>query len=79
MKPTWSQPAALFLGAFALLCWIVMFLAGTDIWHGMGRPDFGRLPGVSSTDVRAFAYAFYLLPLCLVGILVATVVSAIRA
>ncbi len=23
-----------------VLCWIVMFLAGTDVWHFAGNPDF---------------------------------------
>jgi len=45
----------------ALLCWVMMFLAGHDIWHDAGRPDLSRL-GPTQFDLRAFAYAFYLLP-----------------
>lgn len=78
MKPTGSQSAALFLGAFALFCWIVMFLAGTDVWHDSGRPDL-HLMGATNFDLRALASAFYLLPLCLAGALIATVVSVRRA
>jgi hypothetical protein len=79
MKPTWSQSAALGLGALALLCWIVMFLAGTDIWHDMGRPDFWRLQGAHDADLRAFAYAFYLLPVFLAAHQIVTLVSLRRA
>ena len=78
MKPTWSQSASLYLGALALLCWIVMFMAGHDVWHDSGRPDL-HLMGATSFDLRALAYAFYLLPLFLAGHLVATVVSVRRA
>ena len=43
-----------------MLCWIVMFLAGTDVWHSAGSPDFWALSGPPYADLRAFAYAFYL-------------------
>jgi hypothetical protein len=46
-----------FLGT---LCWVVMFLAGTDVWHFAGSPDIWRLSGPPYTDLRAFGYAFYL-------------------
>ena len=78
MKRTWSQTAALYLGAFALGCWIMMFMAGHDVWHDSGRPDL-HLMGATYFDLRALAYAFYLLPLCLAGALIATVVSVRRA
>jgi len=78
MKPTWSQSVALYLGALALGCWIVTFMAGTDVWHDSGRPDF-HLMGATYFDLRVLAYAFYLLPLCLAGSLIATVVSGRRA
>ena len=61
MARTWSQGATLGLGLLGLLCWAVMFLAGTDVWHDVGRPDFWNLPGAPYHDLRAFAYAFYLL------------------
>jgi hypothetical protein len=38
-----------------------MFLAGTDVWHDVGRPDFWNLQGPPYHDLRVFAYAFYLL------------------
>lgn len=47
------------LAALGLLCWVVMFLAGTDVWHAAGRPDFWTLRDPPYPDVRAFAYAFY--------------------
>ena len=50
--------ATLCLGSLALLCWIVMFLSGTDVWHDVGRPDFWNLPGPPYRDLRAFAYSF---------------------
>ena len=42
-------------------CWVVMFLAGTDVWHDTGRPDFWNLPGAPYHDLRAFVVAFYVL------------------
>ena len=78
MKPTWSQSAALWLGALALLCWIVVFMAWTDVWHDSGRPDF-HLMGATAFDLRLLAAAFCLLPLCLIGDLIAAVVSIKRA
>ena len=45
----------------ALLCWAVMFLAGTDVWHAFGRPDFWHLAEPPYSDMRALACAFYLL------------------
>lgn len=56
-----------------IACWVVMFLAGTDVWHVAGRPDFWNLQGPPYEDLRAFAYAFYVLPL----VLLAHVVSAV--
>lgn len=61
MKMKSLQVVNLALGAFALLLWLVMFLAGTDVWHAVQRPDFWNLQGPPYADVRAFAYAFYLL------------------
>lgn len=48
------------LSIAATICWIVMFLAGTDVWHYIGSPDFWRLSGPPYTDMRAFGYAFYM-------------------
>ena len=48
------------LTALGMLCWLVMFLAGTDVWHFGGSPDFWRLSEPPYTDLRVFAYAFYL-------------------
>jgi hypothetical protein len=72
MEGKWIQPATLGFGVFALLCWIVMFLAGTDIWHDAGRPDVWTLQGPTNHDVRAFACAFYLLFVVLSVQLIAT-------
>lgn len=50
-----------------LLCWVVMFLAGTDVWHFIGSPDFWRLSEPPNADLRFFAYAFYLQFFVLLG------------
>ncbi len=49
------------VGVVALACWVVMFLAGSDVWHDVGRPDLWRLQGPPYSDLRVFAVAFYLL------------------
>jgi hypothetical protein len=66
------------LSAISLLCWVVMFLAGTDVWHDTGSRDFWHLQGPPYTDLRAFAYAFYLLFVVLIGSLVVRIASAVR-
>jgi hypothetical protein len=63
--------------AFALLCWGVMFLAGTDVWHAAGRPDFWNLQGPPYQDLRAFAYAFYLLLFALTAHTIVTALTVI--
>ena len=69
--------ATLCLTAISLACWILMFLAGTDIWHDTGRLDLRTL-GAHGADVRALAVAFYgLLPVLLVQFVV-SVVSLVR-
>ena len=50
-----------------LSCWVVMFLAGTDVWHFIGSPDFWRLSEPPNADLRVFAYAFYLQLVVLLG------------
>ena len=61
------------LSTVGMVCWIVMFLAGTDVWHFAGRPDFWQLSGAPYTDLRAFAYAFYLQFLILLAMIGVTV------
>ena len=59
-----SSLGAFGLALLALVCWLVMFAAGTDVWHDIGRPDIAaRLAerGATFFDMRAFAYAFYAL------------------
>jgi hypothetical protein len=70
--------ATLWLGAVALLCWIAMFLAGTDVWHEVGRPDFWSLQGPPYQDLRAFAYAFYLLLIVLTLQMIVAVMGIMR-
>ena len=48
------------LSFIGVLCWIVMFLAGTDVWHFADSPDFWHLSGPPHDDLRALGYAFYL-------------------
>jgi hypothetical protein len=50
--------AAAFVGT-SLICWIVMFMAGHDVWTFAGKPDFWRLSGPPYADTRVFAVAFY--------------------
>jgi hypothetical protein len=59
--------ARLGLASISLFCWLVMFLAGTDVWHAAGSPDFWSLPGPPYFDMRVFAYAFYTQLFVLVG------------
>lgn len=79
MKGKSAQLAALCLSTVAILCWVVMFLAGTDVWHDVGRPDFWNLQGPPYPDLRAFAYAFYLLFIVLSTHLIVTAVSFLTA
>lgn len=44
----------------SLGCWVVMFLAGTDVWHFAGSPDFWRQSDPPANDLRVLGYAFYL-------------------
>lgn len=67
------------LSILGLLCWGVMFLAGTDVWHVAGRPDFWRLSGAPYTDLRAFGYAFYLQFLILLTMIGLTSWTALKA
>ncbi|MFC1629213.1 hypothetical protein ACFL3H_08900 [Gemmatimonadota bacterium] len=62
----------------SLLCWLVMFLAGTDVWHFTGRPDFWNLEGAPHADLRTFSYAFYLQLMVLVAVLGSSLFSLIR-
>ena len=79
MAPQRIQLATLCLGALALLCWVVMFLSGTDVWHDLGRPDIWNLQGPPYHDLRAFACAFYLLLAVLVVHLIVTALDLVVA
>lgn len=57
------------LSVVGLMCWVVMFLAGTDVWHFAGSPDFRHLKRPPHNDLRAFGYAFYSQFVVLLGIL----------
>ena len=52
--------------------------AGTDVWHDTGSRDFWHLQGPPYADLRACAYAFYLLFAVLIGSLVLQVASTPR-
>ena len=63
------------LSTLGMVCLIVMFLAGTDVWHYAGSPDFWRISGPPHADLRAFGYAFYLqflVLLALIGVAAST-------
>jgi hypothetical protein len=70
--------SAIALSTLGMLCWVVMFLAGTDVWHFTGSPDFWRLSGPPYTDLRAFGYAFYLQGFILLTMMVVTSWTALR-
>jgi RsiW-degrading membrane proteinase PrsW (M82 family) len=71
------QFAALLLGVFALACWIVMFLSGTDVWHDLGRPDFWHRSSPPYNDLRVFVVAFYAMLAVLVALLILMAVSLV--
>lgn len=50
-----------------LMCLVVMFLAGNDIWHDTGRPDFWHLSQPPFADVRVFVCAYYVLAAVALG------------
>lgn len=78
MKPKSSQLAACGLSVVALLCWLVMFLAGTDVWHDVGSPAVWTLQGPPYVDLRACLYAFYLLLVVLLAFAAVTIVGIAR-
>lgn len=51
----------LLMNLFCLICWVLMFIAGTDVWHDTGSHDFWTLHGPPYDDLKVFAWAFYLL------------------
>ena len=67
------------LTTLGMVCWLAMFLAGTDVWHFAGSPDFWRLSGPPYTDLRAFGYAFYLQLVILLVLLALTSWTALTA
>jgi hypothetical protein len=68
------QTTSLALSALTLCCWVVMFLAWHDIWHGLGRPDAQSLPrNVSLVDVQALLVAYCSLPILIVSQAVVTI------
>ena len=56
-----------------------MFLAGTDVWHFTGSPDFWRLSGPPHNDLRAFGYAFYLQFFMLLGVIAVGIWTQLKA
>jgi len=72
------QTAPVTLAILAVLCWTVMFLAGTDVWHLTGRPDVWKAQGPPFEDLRAFVYAFYALSIVLATQLILAIVSSRR-
>jgi TRAP-type C4-dicarboxylate transport system permease small subunit len=73
-----TQVTSLGFTAACLACWLLMFAAGTDIWHDTGRLDVRTL-GATSADVRAFAVAFYGLFFVLLGQFAVALVGFVRA
>jgi hypothetical protein len=58
---TISEKVIFLLTGGSLVCWLVMFLAGSDVWHDTGRLDFWHLQGPPYHDMRVFVTVFYLL------------------
>jgi len=50
-----------------LLCLAAMFLAGNDIWHDTGSPEFWHLGKPRFADVRVFVCAYYVLVALVLG------------
>jgi hypothetical protein len=78
MTRAWTPLTSLAFTAIALACWLLMFAAGTDIWHDTGRLDLHTL-GATPTDVRAFAVAFYGLFFVLLAHLAVTIAGILLA
>ena len=77
MTRAWTQGSSLGFTAACLVCWLMMFAAGTDIWHDAGRFDVLAM-GATAADVRAFATAFYGLFFVLLAQFAVTVVGVAR-
>ena len=59
--PKTTSVASLVLSAASLGMWLLMFGAGTDVWHDTGRLDLWNLEGPPYFDLRVFIVMFYLL------------------
>jgi hypothetical protein len=68
-----ERAATLWGLVIALGCWFMMFAAGHDIWHALGKPDIWRQPGPTPTDIRAFVFSFYAMPVVLSALFVLTI------
>jgi len=59
MNPVKALILSSVVSLMGLGCWLVMFLAGNDVWNDVGRPDIWNLKTVPFHDVRVFAWIFY--------------------
>jgi hypothetical protein len=66
------------LNIVAMVCWVFIFLAGTDVWHDTGSRDFWHLPGPPYQDLRVIAYTFYALFFVLVFSLIVLIATLRR-
>lgn len=78
MTRAWTPISTLVLTATCLAGWLLMFAAGTDIWHDTGRLDVRTL-GATAADVRAFAVAFYGLLVVLLAQFAVSAIDFLRA
>ena len=72
---------ALGFALLSLSCWLLLFAAGTDVWHDIGRPNvLARLSdgGATLFDIRAAAYAFYGLFVLLSAQVIVTGLTVVR-
>ena len=72
------ESSRLWLAAVALGCWLLMFAAGTDVWHDTGRLDLWNLEGPPYADLRVCVVTFYVLLPVLVVQCATALISVLR-
>ena len=72
-----SKKIKVVLGIAAVAGWVIMFLAGSDVWNETGRKDVWNLQGAAYADLRVFLYCFYGLLVLLVASLGLDVLSLV--
>ena len=73
-----KKKLSLFLTIIAMAVWVIMFLAGTDVWNDTGKKDIWNLQGPPYGDLRVFLYCFYGLFVLLLTSLALDIMSYLR-